>query len=73
MRDVTGNQRKIFDAIVTLTAERGFAPSIREIGAAVGLTSSSTIHYHLDALKRRGVIDNCKGSPRTLRVLRPLE
>jgi len=55
-KPATERQRKILDVIAGFTAEHGYPPSVREIGELVGLSSSSTIHAHLKALERRGLI-----------------
>ncbi len=49
------------------TAEHGYPPSVREIGELVGLSSSSTIHAHLKALERRGLIQRDPTKPRAMR------
>ena len=67
-------QGRIYDVIVHFRAENGYAPSVREIGEAVGLKSPSTVHFHLKKLEEQGLIEKgaCKG--RALTVLhQPLE
>ncbi len=54
MEETTERQRRILEVIRQFTAERGYPPSVREIGERVGLSSSSTIHAHLKTLERRG-------------------
>lgn len=49
-------------------AEKGYPPTVREIGAAVGLSSSSTVHAHLRRLVRQGKITHDPTSPRTIQV-----
>jgi repressor LexA len=66
-KPATERQRHILRAITELTAERGYPPSVREIGERVGLSSSSTIHAHLKALERRGLISRDPTKPRALR------
>src|SRR5579875_2314243 len=66
-RPATERQRRILDVIRAFTAERGYPPSVREIGERVGLSSSSTIHAHLKALERRGLISRDPTKPRALR------
>lgn len=63
----TERQRRIMDVIHAFTAERGYPPSVREIGERVGLSSSSTIHAHLKTLERRGLISRDPTKPRALR------
>ncbi|HVN70277.1 MAG TPA: transcriptional repressor LexA [Candidatus Binatia bacterium] len=66
-RPATERQRRILDVIRNFTAEHGYPPSVREIGERVGLSSSSTIHAHLKALERRGMISRDPTKPRALR------
>lgn len=56
-----------------LIDEKGFAPTIREIGDAIGLTSTSTVHARLQRLRSRGWVTWSDLSPRTLRVTREPE
>ena len=46
----TDMQSKIYETIVRMIGEQGYAPSVREIGEAVGLKSPSTVHFHLKKL-----------------------
>jgi len=71
-KPATERQRKILSAITALTAERGYPPSVREIGERVGLSSSSTIHAHLKALEKRGLISRDPTKPRALRSGGPI-
>lgn len=66
-KPATDRQRSILDVIRSFTAERGYPPSVREIGERVGLSSSSTIHAHLKALERRGMISRDPTKPRAMR------
>jgi repressor LexA len=66
-RPATERQRRILDVIRAFTVEHGYPPSVREIGERVGLSSSSTIHAHLKALERRGMISRDPTKPRALR------
>jgi repressor LexA len=66
-KPATERQRRILRAIADFKAERGYPPSVREIGERVGLSSSSTIHAHLKALERRGLISRDPTKPRALR------
>ena len=52
----TDTQQRIYDTIVRMIQENGYAPSVREIGEAVGLRSSSTVHFHLKKLEEAGKI-----------------
>jgi repressor LexA len=66
-KPATERQRRILEIIRAFTAEHGYPPSVREIGERVGLSSSSTIHAHLKALERRGLISRDPTKPRALR------
>lgn len=66
---LTGRQRQILDFILAEINRKGYPPSVREIGHAVGLTSSSTVHSHLAALEKKGYIRRDPTKPRALEVL----
>jgi len=68
-RDLTARQRQILDFIRSEIHRRGFPPSVREIGEAVGLSSSSTVHAHLAALEAKGYLRRDPSKPRALEVL----
>jgi len=65
---LTGKRREILDFIADQQRERGFPPSVREIGEAVGLTSSSTVHAHLATLQKQGYIQRDPTKPRAIEV-----
>jgi repressor LexA len=67
MEQTTERQQRILEVIRQFTSERGYPPSVREIGERVGLSSSSTIHAHLKTLERRGFISRDPTKPRALR------
>jgi repressor LexA len=67
LEQATERQQHILSVIKQFTAERGYPPSVREIGERVGLSSSSTIHAHLKTLERRGLISRDPTKPRALR------
>ena len=62
-------QMAIYEYICSYTKERGYPPSVREIGAAVGLASPSTVHMHLKVLQERGLIKRDSKKPRTIEVV----
>lgn len=66
--NLTDRQRQILDFILAEINRKGYPPSVREIGRAVGLTSSSTVHSHLAALERKGYIRRDPTKPRALEV-----
>lgn len=68
MGNLTDKQREIFDYIRTYIDEKGVSPSVREIGQAVGLKSTSTVQYHLTALENAGYIERDPLLKRTLRI-----
>lgn len=68
-RELTKRQRQILDFICAEVHRRGYPPSVREIGEAVGLSSSSTVHSHLAALEAKGFIRRDPTKPRALEVL----
>jgi repressor LexA len=65
---LTDRQREILDFIEAQMRERGYPPSVREIGEAVGLTSPSTVHSHLATLQRYGFLHRDPTKPRALEV-----
>ncbi|MDZ4654522.1 MAG: transcriptional repressor LexA [Coriobacteriia bacterium] len=68
-RELTRRQQEILDYIRSEIHRRGFPPSVREIGEAVGLSSSSTVHSHLAALEKKGFLRRDPSKPRALEVL----
>ncbi len=68
-REMTKRQQQILDFIRAELHRRGYPPSVREIGEAVGLSSSSTVHSHLSALESKGFIRRDPSKPRALEVL----
>ncbi len=64
----TGKRREILDFISAQVRERGYPPSVREIGEAVGLASSSTVHTHLQTLHRQGFLRRDPTKPRAIEV-----
>jgi repressor LexA len=65
---LTARQREVLEIIERHMRERGYPPSVREIGEAVGLTSPSTVHAHLAALQRRGYLRRDPTKPRAIEV-----
>src|SRR5271156_2652633 len=69
MAQVLSTKRKqILDCISEAVRERGYPPSVREIGESVGLTSSSTVHAHLAVLQREGYLRRDPTKPRAIEV-----
>lgn len=69
MSELSERQRQVLDYIRTTVADRGYPPSIREIGEAIGLSSPSTVHSHLSALVKAGAIRRDPTKPRAIEVL----
>lgn len=67
-KPISERQRNILDYISTTTEQRGYPPSVREIGNAVGLTSPSTVHTHLNTLERLGYIRRDPNRPRAIEI-----
>ncbi|MGH9064941.1 MAG: transcriptional repressor LexA [Acidimicrobiales bacterium] len=65
---MTAKRREILDFIAAQQRERGYPPSVREIGEAVGLASPSTVHSHLEVLQRQGFLLRDPTKPRALEV-----
>jgi repressor LexA len=66
---LTTRQQQIFEFIKRHTNEKGYPPTVRDIGSAIGLTSSSTVHAHLANLERLGVLRRDPTKPRAMEVL----
>ncbi|MGD0558414.1 MAG: transcriptional repressor LexA [Streptosporangiaceae bacterium] len=68
---LTWRQRKVLQVIRESVQKRGYPPSMREIGEAVGLTSTSSVSYQLSTLQRKGYLHRDVGRPRTVEVRLP--
>jgi repressor LexA len=66
--DLTQRQLQVLEFIESQLRERGYPPSVREIGEAVGLTSPSTVHSHLATLQRKGFLRRDPTKPRAIEV-----
>ncbi|MBE6024590.1 MAG: transcriptional repressor LexA [Cellulosilyticum sp.] len=66
---LTAKQQQILDCIKKSLKEKGYPPSVRELCQAVGLSSTSTVHSHLNTLERKGFIRRDPSKPRTIEVL----
>ena len=66
MKQLTPKQRQIYEFIQAFSAEHGYPPSVREIGAAVGLKSPSTVHFHLKGLEEAGILVKAEGKTRAI-------
>lgn len=66
MSDTTARQQRILDFIGSTVRQRGYPPTVREIGEAVGLTSSSSVHAQLANLERKGLLHKDPTKPRAM-------
>ncbi len=69
MQRLTSRQREVIAFIREHQTEHGYAPTIREIGDALGIRSTNGVNDHLKALERKGRIRRTPGASRALRVL----
>lgn len=69
--DLTARQRRIVEFISDTVRSRGYPPTVREIGEAVGLTSSSSVHAQLANLERRGLLHKDPTKPRAMTLSEP--
>jgi repressor LexA len=67
--DLTKRQQEIFDFIRKYSAKYGYPPTVRDIGKAVGLASSSTVHAHLSNLEKIGLLRRDPSKPRAIELL----
>ncbi|HEY1357915.1 MAG TPA: transcriptional repressor LexA [Thermoleophilaceae bacterium] len=67
--NLTKRQQEIFDFIKRYSAKHGYPPTVRDIGKAIGLTSSSTVHAHLANLEKVGLLRRDPTKPRAIEVL----
>jgi repressor LexA len=68
MQEITARQRRILDFIRKTIQERGYPPTVREIGEAVGLASSSSVHAQLANLQGRGLLKRDASKPRAMEL-----
>jgi repressor LexA len=71
MEDITPRQQRILEVIRKTVRERGYPPTVREIGDAVGLTSSSSVHAQLANLQRKGLLRKDATKPRAIEIAGP--
>jgi repressor LexA len=67
--NLTKRQQEIFEYIKTYSSKHGYPPTVRDIGKAIGLTSSSTVHTHLANLEKIGLVRRDPSKPRALELL----
>lgn len=66
---ITVRQREVLEVVSLALRNLGHAPTVKEIGSALGLRSTATVHMHLCALERKGAIVREVGVPRGIRVV----
>jgi repressor LexA len=67
--NLTKRQQEIFDFVKRYAGQHGYPPTVRDIGQAIGLTSSSTVHAHLANLEKLGLLRRDPTKPRAIEVL----
>ena len=70
-KDLTKKEKMVFDFLVNSINENGYAPSVRDIGASLGIKSTSSVHLYLHNLEAKGFIEQDAGKKRTLRICAP--
>lgn len=70
MSILTKKQKEVFDFISNYEGEKGYAPSLSEIGEAIGTSAVSTVHEHVAHLIRKGLLKRVKGTARSLELAR---
>jgi repressor LexA len=67
--NLTKRQKEIFEFVKRYSAKHGYPPTVRDIGKAIGLTSSSTVHAHLANLEKLGMLRRDPSKPRAIELL----
>jgi repressor LexA len=67
--NLTKRQKEIFEFVKRYSAKHGYPPTVRDIGKAIGLTSSSTVHAHLANLEKLGLLKRDPSKPRAIELL----
>ena len=71
MKKLSRMQQRVYDYIAESIARQGYAPSVREIGEALGLKSPSTVHFHIKHLEELGLIEKGAGKGRAIALKEP--
>ncbi len=69
MEELSARQQEVLEFIKTTVSDRGYPPSVREIGEAIGLSSPSTVHSHLTSLVKAGAIRKDPTKPRAIEII----
>ena len=69
--DLTKKEKLVFDYLVESITENGYAPSVRDIGASLGIKSTSSVHLYLHNLEAKGFIEQDANKKRTIRICAP--
>ena len=69
--ELTKKEKLVFDYLVKTINDNGYAPSVRDIGASLGIKSTSSVHLYLHNLEAKGLIEQDAGKRRTIRVCAP--
>ena len=69
--DLTKKEKLVFDYLVKTINENGYAPSVRDIGASLGIKSTSSVHLYLHNLEAKGFIEQDANKKRTIRICAP--
>lgn len=67
-KTVSSKQLEVLQYIYNTVSDRGYPPTVREIGAAVNLSSTSTVHGHLSRLEKKGLLERDPTKPRAIEV-----
>src|SRR3712207_5954585 len=67
--NLTKRQKEIFEFVKRYSSQHGYPPTVRDIGKAIGLTSSSTVHAHLANLEKLGLLRRDPSKPRAIELL----
>ena len=73
MEKLSRMQQRVYDYIAESIAEHGYAPSVREVGEALGLKSPSTVHFHIKPLQEMGLIEKSAGKGRAITLKKQLQ
>lgn len=72
MKDLTERQKEVLVTIASLTDTKGWPPTIRELGQALGIANPNGVKRHLEALKRKGFVGWVPGKYRTLEITKTI-